>query len=91
MPTLTIPDDVHRELAARAAEQHTTVDELAARLLATEVLPMSMSDRLFDAEYYAECAADTSPIPTLEEVRAITSKIPGSMAADITADREERF
>ncbi|HYH68701.1 MAG TPA: hypothetical protein VD866_28670 [Urbifossiella sp.] len=90
MPTLTIPDDVHRELAARAAEQNTTADELAARILAADVLPMSASDRLFDAEYYAECAADTSPVPTLEEIRAITSKIPGSMAADIIADREDR-
>jgi hypothetical protein len=29
-------------------------------------------------------------IPTLEEVRKVMSKIPGSMAAEITASREER-
>jgi hypothetical protein len=48
------------------------------------------ADRLFDAEYYAECAADTTPVPNPEEVREITSKIPGSLSADIIADREER-
>lgn len=90
MPTLTIPDAVHRALVARAAEQNTTADELAARLLAADVGPTPAADRLFDEEYYAECAADTSPVPTLEEVRAIMAKIPGSLAADIIADREER-
>ncbi len=90
MPTLTIPDAVHRQLAARAAEQNTTVDELAARLLAAETNPRTAVDRLFDAEYHAECEADTSPVPTLTEVRAILAKLPGSLSADIVADREER-
>ena len=49
-----------------------------------------IADRLFDADYHAECEADTSPVPTLEEVREIMSKVPGSLAADIIADREER-
>jgi hypothetical protein len=31
-----------------------------------------------------------SYIPTLEEVRKAMSKIPGSMAAEIVAQREER-
>lgn len=89
MPTLTIPDDVHRGLAARAAEQNTTVDELAARLLAADL--GGRPESIFDTEYEAECAADTSPVPTMEEVHAIMAKIPGSLAADIIADREERF
>lgn len=89
MPTLTIPDDVHRELAARAAEQNTTPDELAARLLAADL--GGRPESIFDTEYEAECAADTSPIPTLEEVREILSRIPGTLSADITADREERW
>jgi hypothetical protein len=88
MPTLTIPDAVHRQLAARAAEQNTTVDELAARLLAADVAPRSES--IFDTEYEAECAADTSPVPTLDEVRAALAKLPGSLSADIIADRDER-
>lgn len=34
---------------------------------------------------------DVDHIPTLEEVRNILSKIPGSLAADIIAEREDRF
>ena len=88
MPTLTIPDDVHRELAARAAAQNTTVDELAARLLAADL--GGRPESIFDTEYEAECAADTSPVPTLEEVRAFMAAIPGSLTADFIAEREER-
>ncbi len=34
---------------------------------------------------------DVDHIPTLEEVRSILSKIPGSLAADIIAERADRF
>lgn len=34
---------------------------------------------------------DVDHIPTLEEVRGILSKIPGSLAADIVAGRDDRF
>lgn len=50
-----------------------------------------LTDHEFHAELEAEFAADPSPVPTLEEVRTITAKIPGNMAADIIADREERW
>jgi hypothetical protein len=30
-------------------------------------------------------------VPTLEEVRRILSKIPGSLSADIIAEREDRL
>ena len=90
MPTLSIPDSLHQHLAARAAEQNTTVDALAARLLAEDVLPRSVADRLIDTEYHTECAADTTPVPTLDEVRAILAKLPVSLAADLIAERDER-
>ncbi len=51
----------------------------------------SMIDHEYHAELEAEFAADPSPIPSLEEVRAILAKLPGSLSADIIADREERF
>lgn len=38
----------------------------------------------------AEPEADTGPVPTLEEVRAALSKIPGSMTADFIAERGAR-
>lgn len=56
--------------------------------------PLTLDD-LIDHEYHAQLEAefenDPDPGPTLEEVRAILSKIPGSLSADIIADREERF
>jgi len=90
MPTLSIPDSLHQHLVARAAEQNTTVDALATRLLAEDVLPRPVVDRLIDTEYHAECAAEATPVPTLEEVRTILAKLPGSLAADLTAERDER-
>jgi hypothetical protein len=82
MPTLTIPDATYRQLVSLAAEQNTTVDVLAAQMLTEEPL--------LDQEYHAECAAETTPVPTMEEVLAITAKFPGSLVADFIAEREER-
>ncbi len=90
MPTVTIPEALHAELAAKAAARNTTVDDLAAEMLAERVTPAGIPEEEIDTEYMAQCAADTSPIPTLEAVRAILSKLPGSLTADIIAGRDER-
>ena len=59
----------------------------------TEV-PTAALDALIDWEYHDELEAefkkDLSPIPPLEEVRAATSRIKGSMAAAIREERDER-
>lgn len=89
MPTVTIPEDTYRQLAAKAAAQNTTVDDLAARLLG-DGKGLSKLDLLLDHEYHAECEADTDPVPTLEEVRAALASIPGDMTADFIAERDER-
>jgi hypothetical protein len=56
--------------------------------------PESPIDEMIDWEYLAELEAefaeDPSPIPSLEEVRAALSSIPGSLTADIRAERDER-
>ncbi len=91
MPTLSIPESTYRNLVLQAAKQNTTVDDLAARLLADTVADRDATDWMLDTEYHAECAANTTPVPTLEEVRAALAKIPGSISADIIAEREERF
>lgn len=56
--------------------------------------PPSALDALIDWEYLAEVEAefaeDPTPIPSLEEVRAALSRIPGSLTADIRAERDER-
>ncbi len=49
---------------------------------------------LIDHEFVADCARETKgreDIPTIEEVRAILAKVPGSFAQEIIEDREDRF
>jgi hypothetical protein len=50
-------------------------------------------DALIDHEFVAECEREIegTDIPTIEEVRQMLSKIPGSLAQAIIADREDRF
>ena len=54
----------------------------------------SAIDRMLDTECHAECeaefATDSSPVWSLEEVRAALASIPGNMSEEIIADREER-
>lgn len=90
MPTVTIPDATYHALAARAAALNTTVDGLAAMLLAEADTIDAMIDHEFHAECAAEEAADPSPVPTLEEVHAALSSIPGNLSDDIYAERDER-
>jgi len=53
------------------------------------IVGRSREDLEFLESVRAEVAALTH-VPTIEEVRQAMSKIPGSMAADIVAEREER-
>jgi hypothetical protein len=50
-------------------------------------------DPLIDHEFVAECEREIEgkDIPTIEEVRQMLSKIPGSLAQEIIAEREDRF
>src|SRR5262245_1794947 len=50
-------------------------------------------DDLIDHEFVAYCEreAEGQDIPTNEEVRRMLSKIPGSLAEEIIAEREDRF
>ena len=50
----------------------------------------SAVDRLLDADYHADCEADTSPEVPLADVRAGLASIPGDMTADFAAERDER-
>ena len=54
----------------------------------------SASERMLDHEFHdiweAEELADTTPVPSIQEIRAMLSCIPGNMAAEVIADREER-
>jgi hypothetical protein len=49
---------------------------------------------LIDHEFVASCAQETEgreDVPTIEEVRALLAKVPGSFAQEIIEDREDRF
>jgi hypothetical protein len=49
-------------------------------------------EELIDHEFIAACARPNGgDVPTIEEVREILAKIPGSLAEEIIADREDRF
>ena len=50
----------------------------------------SAIDRLLDADYHADCEADTSPEVPLADVRAALASIPGDMTADFAGERDER-
>jgi hypothetical protein len=52
------------------------------------------AEDLIDYEFVADCARESKApedIPTIEEVRVILAKVPGSFAQDIIEDREDRF
>jgi hypothetical protein len=52
----------------------------------------STPEDLIDHEFIAACARQQGEdVPTIEEVREILAKIPGSLADEIIADREDRF
>jgi len=44
-----------------------------------------------DIEYMVACSEEADPSVTLESVRQILTKIPGSISDDITAERDEQF
>ena len=50
-------------------------------------------DALIDHEFVADCEREIEgkDIPTIEEVRQRLSRIPGSLAQEIIAEREDRF
>ena len=52
--------------------------------------PEDLLDELLDHEYMAAIDAMDEPEPTLEEVHAALSKIPGNLSDDVRAEREER-
>lgn len=49
-------------------------------------------EALIDSDFVADCARGHGErVPTIEEVRKILARIPGSLAEEIIADREDRF
>lgn len=92
--TIQVAPQIAAMLQERAKAQGVSLDEL---LRLTFEAPNgrpeirdALLDSLIDWEYADECKAEADPSVTLEEVRAILSKIPGSMVEDFRRERDER-
>jgi hypothetical protein len=88
--TIQIAQQTAAMLQARADAQGVSLDELLRLLFEAPNGKQENTDALLDWEYIAECAAEADPSVTLEEVRAVLSKIPGSMVEDFRRERDER-
>jgi hypothetical protein len=75
-----IRDDIQSPPRSSGRDE-TSADEAAAL------------DALIDHEFVAYCEREIEgkDVPTIEEVRQMLSKIPGSLAQEIIAEREDRF
>ena len=58
-----------------------------------EATPLKLTiEDFIDHEFVEYCDRQSEEdVPTIEEVREILAKIPGSLAEDLIADREDRF
>jgi hypothetical protein len=84
-----LPEAVERRLRAKAEAQGTPLEVLAANVLTSLADGIANSEDWLDIDYHAECEADKSPEVSLEEVRQALSKIPSSLVADFSAERDE--
>ena len=91
--TLTLPVDVENRIRRQATEAKKPVEEVALGLIVQGLYPQpSTGDESFlDIEFMDACKREADPSVTLEDVRRILAKIPGSLADAINEEREERF
>jgi len=54
-------------------------------------IPVGEDDEVLDHEFLNSLENEDLPDVSLEEVQAALKKIPGSMTAEFSAEREERF
>ena len=54
-------------------------------------IPATNEEEFLDEEFHRYCESRADYSVTLEQVRSESASIPGSLADDIIADREERF
>ncbi len=97
--TITIPADLEQQMLGKAKASGQQLEEFALNALRNAVeAPMQAppakaadDDSWLDLEYMAACGREADPSITLESVRQILAKIPGSISDDIIAERDERF
>ncbi len=92
--TVELPEAVHAALeeAARAAAA-TVPAWIAAQLqqsLTANGSKRQSKDDWLDHDFLKTDTVESDELPTLEAVRAAMAKIPGRLADDIRAERDER-
>ena len=88
--TIEVTPQTAAMLQAKADAQGVSLDELLRSIFEAPNERKTILDSLVDWEYADECAAEADPTVTLEEVRTMLSKIPGSMVDDFRRERDER-
>ncbi len=66
--------------------------DLAEHQLGTVTIPDTAGEQLdgwLDTAYMANCAEDGQEVPGLEDVRQALAEIPGSLAEDFRAERDD--
>jgi hypothetical protein len=92
--TIQVAPQIAAMLQERARAQGVSLDDLLRLTFEAPNgkpdLREALLDSLIDWEYADECRAEADSSVTLEEVRSILSKIPGSMIEDFRRERDER-
>lgn len=96
--TITIPAELEQQMLGKALASGQPLEEFILSTLRKAVATPSLlaangvsDDSWLDIEYMASCAKEADSNVTLESVRQILAKIPGSLADDVIAERDERF
>jgi len=94
--TITIPADLEQQVLGKALASGQPLEEFVLNTLRKAVTAASatnglIDDSWLDVEYMATCAREADSSVTLESVRRILAKLPGSLADDISSERDERF
>ena len=96
--TITIPADLERQMHWKAKASGQQLEEFALDALRKAVeapRPLTSANGVedeswLDVDYMAACGKEADPSVTLESVRQILAKIPGSISDVIIAERDER-
>jgi hypothetical protein len=92
--TLELPDRVYAALEAAArASSMTVADWIASRLSQTPTADestISPKDDWLDRDFLSTYAQEADDSVSLDAVRQAMAKIPGRLADDIRAERDER-
>lgn len=95
---IVIPADLEQQMLGKALASGQQLEEFALNALRKAVeaplptAPVNGADdeSWLDVEYMAACRKTADPSVSLESVREILAKLPGSLADDVIAERDER-